>query len=350
MPQAPPGICHREVYSELLASAGLLFERRYKAQQLADISQLQQRAKGYLARSLTNVVLNQGHDNNQGSLEGRSSKSPSPLNAGKEDYDECTPESIGHEAYEEVEPTSNEFHRIGTRVLLAVTDPERPENIEEDVKGSRYLEDTSSVGARIEIVHNSDIIEEAASDIPGDVRVNIEGVPELGYDEEGASPLPNRKRLRNIGLCCLAVQLLVSALLVALLYLCVHLEWLNNVDKLHIIYPFVVYFSTRVIVQGMFDWYMKRYLRLFTIPTTATAAVSLGLDRTRLVKAIANNLCLVLAVVAAALPREIINQLQPRKTLNNIYFANIAAIFTINVIATIYQYYRIGREMRKVSP
>ncbi|GFE53002.1 acyl- thioesterase, putative [Babesia ovis] len=345
MPRVPPGIRHREVYSELLSDVGLLFERRYKAHQLEDLSQLQHRANRYLARSIANGLVNDRCEVTQNCDESILRQSTLP-HATNDEYDfESSPQSVGNDLFEVLEPETNTLDHCGTTVLLSIDDPDKP--LGEDIEDNTNVESITTLGNHLQFSSDTGVIEQPTSnpkETVNDVCLDIEG--DIVATEKVALTLPNYKRLKTVGLCCLVTHILVAGAFAALLLLHGCLEWQERVGNLHVIYSFIAYFTTRVILQGIFDWEVNKNIRSLLL-SIAVGSVVLGLDRTQLFKSIANNVCLVLAVIVAALPAEIVYETEQPKTFSRVYCGIIATLFTFDIIATAYHHYMIIRRMKK---
>ncbi|GBE59289.1 thiamine pathway transporter THI73-like protein [Babesia ovata] len=354
MPRAPPGIRQREVYSELLVSTGLLFEKRHKARQLADLAQLHIQAKCYLDRWVSSEQVNREVEV---ALEGEGEQSPEIFDTPGDDLHAEGPviRSVSSNAAYDAEYNWGDHHRTGTKVYLATSssvNEEGPECGEQSDVGDADDIDNPAQSATTVLVDNIGRVDPVAKTTSGDAVVNI-----LGEDETPAGALeetgdakkikryPNLTVAKIIWTSCFLTQLIVSAAIVITLYLSNRFGWNEKFRSLHIVYPFAAYFSTRVIAQGAIDWTLTRYVRSYqTVAKTYTRQ-----ELYRVINGTINNTCLVLAVAAASLPNTVSEDSITYATVTSPYIGIIAAILSINVVATLYQCFSKYRLLRDLS-
>ncbi|GIX61712.1 thiamine pathway transporter THI73-like protein [Babesia caballi] len=363
MPRLPPGICHREIYSDLLAKAGLLFDRRYKAHQLTDLSQLQRQAQSYLEKSLSTGLPHQGDRLHLDSDETKSHQSISGVSVRNELSDDSTTESVTHsppgifsrETLQQRDVDSNGFQHVGTSVILTRDDPddsglpEKELDTNTDTPSATVARATTRIGSTPDapVVRRSTSVSDATTE---DVRIQIDdslvnqaGVPNIPHAEDEALRSLDYKRVSRSGIWCLVVQIFVSAALVVPLYFFVLLNWHEKFRSFHIVYPFVVHFCVRVIVMGSFTLLLKRYIRSCASPPSAAPPTATGIDGFHWTSSLVNFICIFLAVVAAALPYGATDAIAPQWVVTNVYLGIIAAILAINILATLLYFRAIGR-------
>ncbi|CDR97247.1 hypothetical protein, conserved [Babesia bigemina] len=353
MPPAPPGIRQRAVYSELLVSTGLLFERRHKARQLADLAQLHLQAKCYLDRW---VNSEQEAREVEVTLEDEGEQSPGISDVPGDDLNVGGPviRSVASDAAYTSEDNWNVYHRTGTKVYLTKTN-----NLNYEATGYSLqsdFADTDCIDTPTQLAASSSVdsivqVYSVATAASGDTVVSIcgeentvVGASAETHAAENKERYPNRTVAKIIWTCCFLTQIIVSAVIVASLHLSNRWNWHEKFRSFHIVYPFVTYFSTRVIAQTAIDWALTRYVRSYNTP----AKTDTRLELYHLINGAINNTCLVLAVAAASLPNIASEELIVYATETSAYFGIIAAILAINLIATVYQCcskYRLLRDL-----
>ncbi|KAK1933187.1 hypothetical protein X943_002580 [Babesia divergens] len=331
MTRIPPGISRRKVYSETLENTGSLIEERYKEHQLEDLPQLRQQANQYITRSMTNKIVKTYQMQSAKGEEIPFSNSIDTLSDAIDHPADCALDSVGNsprnsetvDTLEREDKTPLGFQRLQTKVVLDISGA----GTNHENTGEHTLQSTSNECEAVVRSRLTDFSIDANSD--GNVCLTMHA---MHAKEDPALP-DKRKTIGSIGRWCLAVEAIISVALIAILLVLVIWDWGHHLRTFTILYPFVVYFTLRIVVV-FFDCLLSRYIRAHNLSTPARSHSATGCSRTHTIKELFNNICIILAVAAAVLPYGSEFGTMTVQQVNGIYFALIVLIYTIRIVAT----------------
>nr|BAN65596.1 hypothetical protein [Babesia bovis] len=73
-----------------------------------------------------------------------------------------------------------------------------------------------------------------------------------------------------------------------------------------------------------------------------------GVNKARILKGAANNICLILAVATAALTCHVVDDIEPRKTLSHLYYGIFTALLITDIVAVAVHHYLINRHVARL--